>query len=402
MASYPHHPDTALEAFSCCDEEPWQTSANMQRSMSQSTSRTVDSSYTASSYSSGYYSTSYSSTGLPPIEDETCFESAPAVVYSAPYLEPDDTDHLLSATGSQYQQSGQKLPQALQLYTPLQLFDSKVASIEEAAEQATLNARSRIARVGAYGLRELSVVKCELVEEARQALQGQGLEATHRAAVQKVVYEVLHRHFNDIEASYVDPSSVLDEAAYQLQGWLQGPEALKICYLAIVAVLAELRKNLAAECSGAPAHRSFDHKLAPARPPAEKAKYLCNYPGCNKGASRPADLDRHYKIVHLEEDEKTKYLCDYKRCNRHADPFFRQDHFRDHLRVYHKEDLLRRGSRGSREWWNSRSPHALYGGWWRCSRCLVRVDQARHSFVCPSCGNPCESERQRYRLNAKA
>lgn len=134
---------------------------------------------------------------------------------------------------------------------------------------------------------------------------------------------------------------------------------------------------------------------------AEREKYLCRYPGCNKGASRQADLERHYRIVHLDEDERTKYLCDYRRCGRHSAPFFRQDHFRDHLRIYHKEDLLRRGNRGDREWWDSRAPRALHGGWWRCSRCLVRVDQAAHGFVCPGCGNPCESERQRYRLNAK-
>jgi hypothetical protein len=140
-------------------------------------------------------------------------------------------------------------------------------------------------------------------------------------------------------------------------------------------------------------------------PTTEKERYPCLIPGCKqKGFSRSADLDRHYKMVHLGEEHKKKYACDYKKCARHDAPFFRQDHFRDHLRLFHKEDLLKRGSGApDRSWWESRSPRAMFAGWWRCNRCLVvRVDYERHGFVCPGCGNPCEAERQKYRMAAAA
>ena len=102
--------------------------------------------------------------------------------------------------------------------------------------------------------------------------------------------------------------------------------------------------------------------------------------------------------MHLGAEHKTKHLCDYKKCERHVRPFFRQDHFRDHLRIYHKEDLLRRGTKADREWWASRAPRPIFKGWWRCSRCLVRVDLDANGFVCDACGSQCEKERQRYRL----
>ncbi len=78
-------------------------------------------------------------------------------------------------------------------------------------------------------------------------------------------------------------------------------------------------------------------------------------------------------------------------------PFSRQDHYRDHLRTFHLEDIFRRGNRGDEEWWNTRSKRALHMGWWRCSRCLVRVSQAEHGWHCPGCRNMCEKERKEYR-----
>lgn len=106
-------------------------------------------------------------------------------------------------------------------------------------------------------------------------------------------------------------------------------------------------------------------------------------------------------MVHVDDEAKKKFTCDYRKCPRHEKVFYRQDHFRDHLRDYHKEDLPRRGSNSGAdgEWWGSRAPRAVLGGWWRCNRCLVvRVDQAACGFVCPGCGNPCEPERQKYRM----
>ncbi len=104
--------------------------------------------------------------------------------------------------------------------------------------------------------------------------------------------------------------------------------------------------------------------------------------------------------MHLADEKKPKFQCDYKRCSRHTNPFLRQDHFRDHLRTFHLEDILRRGNPGNEEWWLKRSKRAMQGGWWRCSRCLLRVAQAEHGWLCAGCGNPCEKERREYRSRA--
>ncbi|KAK3305382.1 uncharacterized protein B0T15DRAFT_511304 [Chaetomium strumarium] len=411
MSWYSHHSGAAVEVSSSQDDL-WAGPSNMERSTSQSTSRTADSSYTATSYSSGCYSTGYSSAGPSPITDGVLLEHTQSA-YPTSYPEAHDTAHLLSALGAQYHHAGQQLPQELQFCSPLQHFDGRMGSIEDAARQATEIARSLIANERALGPYELGVVTFQAVEEARQRLEKQGLEASPRAAVQRVVYELLHRQLNDADGCYTDANLVLEEAAYQLQVQVQGEEALDICYLAIVSVLAELRADLEAECYGPSTSTStntsmstaetssFHPTTSVARPSAQKERYRCRHPGCRAGASRPADLERHYKVRHEEEDKKTKYFCDYKRCSRHKTPFFRQDHFRDHLRTYHQEDLLRRGNKGDKKWWDSRAPHAVNEGWWRCGRCLGRVRQAKHGFVCPGCGSPCESERQRYRLDGK-
>lgn len=107
------------------------------------------------------------------------------------------------------------------------------------------------------------------------------------------------------------------------------------------------------------------------------------------------------RIVHRDDDKKPKFQCDYKRCSRHGNPFLRQDHFRDHLRVFHLEDILRRGNRENEEWWAGRAARALHSGWWRCGRCLARVEQADNGWLCPDCGNRCEKERQEFRARTK-
>ncbi|KAL1842218.1 hypothetical protein VTJ49DRAFT_5830 [Mycothermus thermophilus] len=143
----------------------------------------------------------------------------------------------------------------------------------------------------------------------------------------------------------------------------------------------------------------------------EKAKYRCKFTGCGRGASRQADLERHYATVHFAvfgsdgpdalptDKKKRKYVCDYKMCARHTEPFLRQDHFRDHLRFFHKEDIPRRGARDEGdEWWETRAPCAVSKGWWRCSKCLRRVTMKKHGFTCPDCGRTCERQRQEYRV----
>ncbi|CAP71664.1 uncharacterized protein PODANS_6_6250 [Podospora anserina S mat+] len=133
--------------------------------------------------------------------------------------------------------------------------------------------------------------------------------------------------------------------------------------------------------------------------PTTKQTYECLAPGCSqKSFSRSADLDRHYKQVHIPEDEKRKYRCDYKKCLRHEAPFGRLDHLKEHLRDFHKEDLISRPKRQDAQWWESRAPRAVFNGWWRCNRCLVvRVDIETDGYTCPACGDPCESDRVRVR-----
>jgi hypothetical protein len=56
--------------------------------------------------------------------------------------------------------------------------------------------------------------------------------------------------------------------------------------------------------------------------------------------SRPADLERHYKNVHAPQDEKDRFPCGYPKCKRATSTFTRKDHYRDHLRDSHKEDIV--------------------------------------------------------------
>lgn len=234
METYAYHPGTAFGVVAGRDDA-WPDSTSMQRSSSQSTTHTVGSSYTASTDL-----TDYSSFGPSPIEGPS------TSLYHFSYAQPQDADHLLSATGSQYQHSDRRLPQDLQLSSPLQLLNGSFGSIEEAARQATEYARTLIDSQGSYGLAGLSVVTSEAVDEALWRLQEQGQDSSPRAAVQDVLHQHLYYHFRDMSQFQSDPSIALEEAAYQLQLRLQGPEVLDICYYAIVATLAQLARDLEA------------------------------------------------------------------------------------------------------------------------------------------------------------
>jgi len=149
----------------------------------------------------------------------------------------------------------------------------------------------------------------------------------------------------------------------------------------------------------APVPASVPHPRRQPRP-----SYRCEVPSChNPTFNRATDLVRHNACFHACEIEEPKLFCDYSKCPRHETPFYRIDHFRDHLRDLHKEDLFHRGCQHDKQWWNSRSSDAIFKGWWRCYRCLVpRVDIRAYGFVCPTCLNPCETERQEYRQRKEA
>lgn len=147
--------------------------------------------------------------------------------------------------------------------------------------------------------------------------------------------------------------------------------------------------------------------------------YPCHFPGCTtpKPFKRSADLQRHYQQLHAPPDPSRKFRCDYPRCTRATDPLGRKDHYRDHLRDYHGEDMTKRGndSRGNGESFRtgfveiSRKEGGVGGGvsggrggtgrkynvsekWWRCSRCLERK-LVSEGWYCGRCKLQCEQER---------
>lgn len=143
-------------------------------------------------------------------------------------------------------------------------------------------------------------------------------------------------------------------------------------------------------------------KSATSRP-----KFPCLAAGCTKQFNRLANLERH--SIHMHWTDKLLNLrCDYPRCPRHESPFHRPDHFRYHLRNFHKEDLITRGYQIDYwltesgtvvpdSWWRQRSPTAIYGDWWRCTKCFVRVFPEQDGFTCPNCLCDCEAVRQAVR-----
>ncbi|KAK4447870.1 hypothetical protein QBC34DRAFT_271914, partial [Podospora aff. communis PSN243] len=209
-----------------------------------------------------------------------------------------------------------------------------------------------------------------------------------RQAIQEILEEYLFGYFPSPSGDSEPTALVLEEAACQLQWYVEGPQTREICRYAILCALQSLRGDNGATAT---------EKHQTTAKSSEKAMYACRAPDCSKVFGRSADLDRHEKMIHTEEVNRKSYYCDYKRCPRHKNPFFRQDHYRDHYRDQHYEDLPRRSVRPDEEWWASRAS-ALGKRWFRCNRCLVqRVDISTYGFSCNKCGHTCEQERQRRR-----
>lgn len=127
----------------------------------------------------------------------------------------------------------------------------------------------------------------------------------------------------------------------------------------------------------------------------DSRQYVCLAPNCEHVPfKRVTDLDRHYKSVHIRDEDKEKFFCDYKKCPRNQDPFYRPERLRNHLRDYHKEDLPKKGTKSSAEWLKERN---VQSKWWRCYSCLKRVEIRREGFTCPDCHQVCEPDRQSLR-----
>lgn len=137
------------------------------------------------------------------------------------------------------------------------------------------------------------------------------------------------------------------------------------------------------------------------------------YPGgCNGKQSsfhRPADLERHYQNFHADPDQKKQFFCDYPKCTRSLEPFTRKDHWRDHLKEFHQEDLgcakglnSRKGGKGGKEWEREQEKwlreRKVDARWWRCKHCLERVEVRSEGWWCKRCTTECESERREMRM----
>jgi len=136
----------------------------------------------------------------------------------------------------------------------------------------------------------------------------------------------------------------------------------------------------------------------------EKKHYPCQYPGtCKVTFGRPADLERHYMRVHTDANRKDSFPCDYAKCPRSRSnaSFTRKDHYRDHLRDFHKEDIgcakgqnkgkdRRQWEAKQKRWLEERNISHQH---WRCASCLVKNYFYQVGWECSSCGKTCEGER---------
>ncbi|PQE30268.1 C2H2 finger domain-containing protein [Rutstroemia sp. NJR-2017a WRK4] len=134
-----------------------------------------------------------------------------------------------------------------------------------------------------------------------------------------------------------------------------------------------------------------------------KGVYPCQFPvRCpGKRFGRPADLERHYRQVHADADQKSSFPCDYPPCTRHTDPFTRKDHYRDHLKDFHKEDMgsakQGKNARDTRKWQEAQQAwleeRRMDLRWWRCKKCLLRVYVKTDGYRCGTCNEDCAVER---------
>jgi len=141
----------------------------------------------------------------------------------------------------------------------------------------------------------------------------------------------------------------------------------------------------------------------------DKRHHPCMYPGRScwkydkqRVFTRAADLERHYNVVHTLGEE---IKCDYPRCSRHTDAFTRKDHCRDHYKEYHKEDIggPNRHIKMDKERWQAKreqweEERQISADWWRCPKCLGRVQIATDGWYCTPCKRDCEEHRKTARL----
>ncbi|ETS74617.1 hypothetical protein PFICI_13101 [Pestalotiopsis fici W106-1] len=125
--------------------------------------------------------------------------------------------------------------------------------------------------------------------------------------------------------------------------------------------------------------------------------HMCSEPGCESKTSfkRKADLQRHWEQIHQTPDQKRQFFCDYPKCERSHDSFGRIDHFRQHYRDFHNEDLPRKS--GESIDWYADKKQSVSPRTWRCVKCLSKVVIKDSGFTCNQCNTPCEKQRRNIR-----
>ncbi|KAF9879680.1 hypothetical protein CkaCkLH20_02491 [Colletotrichum karsti] len=88
------------------------------------------------------------------------------------------------------------------------------------------------------------------------------------------------------------------------------------------------------------------------------------------------------------------FSCDYLSCNRKNEPFSRKDRLRIHYVDVHKEDVNKKGGDITEDWLQTRK---AYPAWWRCTKCLSRVKVEDNGWECPKDGTKCEDKRREFR-----
>jgi DNA-directed RNA polymerase subunit RPC12/RpoP len=162
--------------------------------------------------------------------------------------------------------------------------------------------------------------------------------------------------------------------------------------------------------------------------PEEPIQYTCLFPYCvSTRFSCQRDLSQHLEVFHTPSvtskpsGETTApgsrsadkaapapapapapvpapppaFFCDHPKCLRATRSFSRLDHYRGHLRDFHKEDIEKsRHCKVDARWYATRR---VTKSWWRCARCLRRVVVKTQGYECPECKTACSEFRQESR-----
>ena len=84
-----------------------------------------------------------------------------------------------------------------------------------------------------------------------------------------------------------------------------------------------------------------------------ETQYPCLYEGCEHISTQFSDLKRHYK-THKAKDSAASIDCPKRGCSRvGVHGFTRNDHLNQHLRDYHKQDILEKRNDGDPSFFSS-------------------------------------------------